>query len=357
MADVDPIVPADYGDLAELLACFPGLASRRAPTEWQRRFLHWWDTNPFMCRDDERGWILRSDGQIVGVLGVVRTPFQLAGSETRAANATTWYVLPDFRAHSLALLSKLLALASDSVIFDTTPTESVVQLLEQMHFRHFPRRRQRARVTLYLQHPARVFARRFRDHPALRFVARYSAPVVIALQHVRRWRAKADHRLVTRVIARADDGFDTLWQRTRHLYAHTNIRTSRFINWYCSDAALQPKQLLGCFRNGDPVGFAILHVETAGGTTLGPQVKCVDIWHDPSVPHVVDTLAEYMIRCARELNADTVILPHFTSTLASVFGRTALIGTTLDRAELYRSSTKLSDRDAYLTDAQGDYLL
>jgi hypothetical protein len=82
-----PIGPADYDELATFLAEFPG--ERTEGRAWQARLLIWWDSNPAFEGNAKRGWLLRSNGAIVGMLGVILSLFQMGGEPIVVHSLTT----------------------------------------------------------------------------------------------------------------------------------------------------------------------------------------------------------------------------------------------------------------------------
>jgi hypothetical protein len=75
-------------------------------------------------------------------------------------------------------------------------------------------------------------------------------------------------------IERADRRFDELWERTRYLYANTNIRTSEIINWYCFDNQFFNKIVFGYFIHDRLFGYVIF-VDDKESNAL----RCFDLWY------------------------------------------------------------------------------
>ncbi len=98
---------------------------------WLRRLAHWWDENPFASLRNERGWVLRNEGQIVGFLGLIPTCYAVNGLPAPAFIASTWRIDEEHRNASLPMLMRFRRLSSENIVSDTTPTPRVRDLLER----------------------------------------------------------------------------------------------------------------------------------------------------------------------------------------------------------------------------------
>ena len=136
MVETVAVSLGDYPQLSQFLARFPDLGG--GEQFWLSRFGMWWDDNPAFAADIERGWALKDSGRIVGFLGNIPSFFQLDSKPVAAFSVTTWMVLPSYRDLSLELLLTQMRLAKDSLLFDTTPTRGVAQILENLGFTLVP---------------------------------------------------------------------------------------------------------------------------------------------------------------------------------------------------------------------------
>jgi hypothetical protein len=74
--------------------------------------------------DEPQGYALADGGALVGVLGMIFSRRQIGGREERFCNLHSWYVRPEHRVHSLALL-KPLANMREVTITDLSATDDV----------------------------------------------------------------------------------------------------------------------------------------------------------------------------------------------------------------------------------------
>lgn len=88
--------PPARQELAEFLARHLPAASA---SQWNARFSHWWDQNPFANLVAERGWVLRAraTGQLAGFLGLIPACYAKNGAPVPAVTPTTWVVDPRHR--------------------------------------------------------------------------------------------------------------------------------------------------------------------------------------------------------------------------------------------------------------------
>ena len=105
---------------------------------WMDRFGCLWDHNPFF-RDqrDQRGWLIMDDqGQIGGMFGSVPMSYYYKGEEKVFAAASSWYVEPSCRKHSLSIFRCFLKQGSEAQLC-TTPSPLVSFIFKKNGFKSF----------------------------------------------------------------------------------------------------------------------------------------------------------------------------------------------------------------------------
>ena len=81
---------------------------------------------------------------------------------------------------------------------------------------------------------------------------------------------KVREGLAVRVVERAGEDFDGLWEATRGQYANTNVRTAAAVNWLCGWQVEGVRRvLLGCYRGERLVGYLVLDVTEHDGFRRG----------------------------------------------------------------------------------------
>jgi len=101
------------------------------PAWWQARLRHWWDENPWSTLVQERGWVLKSGGRIVGFQGLIPAAYAVNGEQQPACISSTWRVDVEHRNHSVAMLMQLRKLGGGRLLVDSTPTDDVQVLLNK----------------------------------------------------------------------------------------------------------------------------------------------------------------------------------------------------------------------------------
>lgn len=341
-SDVAPLEEDQLDELAAYLAAWPDETLRA--DAWRRRFDHWWTANPyFAAAQPPRGLTIRSAGRIVGFFGLVPMTFQLSGRDVTAYGSTTWRVDPAFRHRSLAAIGRVLAACRGSLLFVWTGTAGLVKVLEALRFVQLPRPacfRGRQQTTLLLR-PGRVLGAEYGAlagaagtvlslHPAL----------VLARARI------GGRRFQARRVDRAGPEFDHLWERTRHQVAHTQARTSVFLNWHCFGGAvggppLVEKWLYGCWRDGQLVGSLVGCIKLVRTLRV---LDIADVWIDPAsaTGRILDAFFAELIRGALRSHVDAVELPHYSSDIHRFALTHALLPRAVDdRTELVFASPQI----------------
>lgn len=354
MAEVTLISQADYGALAQFLADFQDDGFDQSV--WNRRLTWWWDENPAIPRENERGWVLRSDGEIVGFLGNVPTLLQVLGQATRVHSTTTWRVAHQYRSLSMKLFFKLVELSRDSLLFDTTPADNVVKILQALKFSQLPISSAHRRVIPINYENIMRYKLGLGWHKNL--VGKVVGPLwgLTRILHCR-VRAKLGD---VRPVARADAEFDTFWEQTKGLFANTNVRTAEVLNWFCFGNDNLNKGLWGYYADGELRGYMILRdfeLKKSGQRLL--TLECLDLWCDPRENEVVEALINAACAIAQRGEYDLVMFPFLTERFDGHFARLKVPRVTAMRRDFYKPSSKLVDSiredNSYFVGAQGDY--
>jgi acetoacetyl-CoA synthetase len=122
--------PAQKEDIDGIIILLrDGLDSRLSPKEWRGLFEY-----PRVQRQPNLGFVLESRNRLVGFLGAVYSE-RLVGSQVqRFCNLTSWYVIPEFRTSSIALLMALLG-QRDYTFTNLAPSQIVTQIMKQCGFK------------------------------------------------------------------------------------------------------------------------------------------------------------------------------------------------------------------------------
>ncbi len=124
--ELAPITDADIAEVADFLH-----ANYKKEIPWARSPL----AEPWKVDAPNHGFILRDGRRIVGAHLAFYSERLVAGRLERFCDLGTWYVLPEFRFHSLSILKALLE--QDGYQFITlSPAENTVPIITWLGFRH-----------------------------------------------------------------------------------------------------------------------------------------------------------------------------------------------------------------------------
>lgn len=337
--------------LVDFLVSFPG--ETREAQFWFDRFCLWWDRNPAMSEEFIKGWILKENGKLVGFLGTFPSYFQLFGKKTVVHNATTWRVSPDYRNHSLRLLFKQIETSQGTLLFMTTPNETVTRVIKSQNYQLIERPDQRA--AYWVTNFGRVFQSFAGRNLAVRTLGIGIAPFFHWIQNVRLKPSKSALRFEAKEIFHADSAFDELWTGTRDRYPNTYVRTAETINWYCFASPHFKKHLFGVYQGSQLKAYGIFIRRQSRKLNLW---ECIDFWGNTD-EGVIKALLVCLKKCVRKCSIDLIKFPSFSRQIGELFRRAGLFRVgSREREEYFKISTELkevfSENDTYFTYSVGD---
>ncbi|MBI5241006.1 MAG: hypothetical protein HY926_11080 [Elusimicrobia bacterium] len=337
------VLPQDQDALASFLASFPGLEGR--PEFWRNRFRLWWQGNPAFF-GTPAGWVLRQDGAIQGFLGNMPSFFQLGGRQATVHAVTSWMVLPAAREQSLSLIMELMRASEKTLLFDTTPTAEVAEILKSLGFVDVPWAG--ARESLLVLDWKRCL-------PAAGLPS-LAAAAADYLQDLRLKPLARPGLPESSPCAEIAAEFDELWQRTSGLFANTNLRTAEALRWHCLGDPDVDKRVFACRSGGRLAGYMVLKARTRRGLKT---MEAADFWEDPAVPGVLESSLAAVRDWGKTQGLDLLAFPHFSAGLGERLGRAGLFEHASGRRALVCGKPELLERlkpeDSYFVGLQGDY--
>ena len=352
MASIQSVEPSTYEALAGYLSSSDSTTG--PPDVVHKWFRLWWDDNPAFRAEMKRGWILADHDKIVGFVGNVPSLLQVGGETATVFSATTWRVLPEYRSQTMGLIFQWTALGKSAVLFATTPSADVTRILQGLHFRLLPPAQNRKTSVLVLN-SQRVVAAWGGDTGLAEIAARCCSPAVNLLQKLLIRKVKAADPAPVQCFDRADARFDELWERTKHLYSNTNIRTSSWINWYCFQYPHTDKVLLGYVSKDRLHGYVICQPRKHEKLNL---LECADSWVEPGHSHARFSLLHAIEMYARKEKYDLVMFPHFTNAYGAELEAVGFFAREVKvKTNYFKTPTKVDVREdnSYFVSAQGDY--
>jgi hypothetical protein len=352
MPTIEPVEPGIYQSLATFLS---HSGTDNEPVELIHQWFRlWWEENPAFQPEMKRGWVLSEKDAIVGFVGNLPSNLLLAGRPATAYSATTWRVLPEYRNQTLGLIFQWMALGKSAVLFATTPTQDVVKILQTMRFRLLPPADDYSTSVLVLSSRS-VIAAMGGDNPLAEFAGLLGGA---AADQVQKFRSRKIHSADTEPVRRfcqADTLFDQLWERTKDLYANTNMRTSSWINWYCFHPPNAGKFLLGYVQDDRLRAYAICQPKRHEKLKL---LECADFWGEANMEDTMPALLHAIERQARQDGYDLVIFPHFTRAYGAALESLGLTTRKFSLKTNYfkpQAGAEVTEQNSYFVSAQGDY--
>ena len=326
--------------------------NKRSKDYWRNRLLLWWDKNPSFTAKDVKGWILIERGEIVGFIGNIPLHFQLSGKKLKVYAGTTWNVDKPYRNKSISLLFKSLEVAKETILFSTTAGGDIEKINKTLNYRQLVDEE----VVGYSFIVIKIFRylRQKWSKYSMGFIfACIFSPILKLIQSYKL--INQDFQKVKNINF-ADSRFDDLWNRTKHIYGTTNIRTSEIINWYCFNSEPFKKMLFGYFDNDLLYGYAIF----INKDKVLKELELVDLWIDPTKKNTVNQLLNYSVNYGLKNGFDRVIFPHWSPGIINHLKKMNYFRSRSKQIRRYYKANseiinRLHDHDSYFVGLQGDY--
>lgn len=233
---------------------------------------HLWVQNPALCHIGGLaiGWVLETQGRIVGYLGNIALLYRFAGKTLTAVTGTGFVVDPEYRAMSLTLDSAFYRQRSVDLHLATTAVEAVGRMAVAFRSAPLPQPDFDAILFWVLQpYPfAQAVAKKLELAPAFMGVSSVLASLAVQSDRIvrRRWprQCAADLEIAEISVTEIDDEFQTFWEEKStepRLYAD---RSSAALRWHFNVPGYRGKvRILRCRRHGELTGYAVVRNDPA----------------------------------------------------------------------------------------------
>lgn len=352
MANMTEAQKSDYASLAMYLSAFEGTPGDRA--FWESRFKIWWDGNPAFSQGCPRGWIIKIGGRICGFLGNIPSRMWVNGEIHTVYSITTWMVDQEVRDKSMGMLLEQLQIAEGTLLFDTTPTDHVAQVLRNLEFKDLPwGENKESFILLNSNQCLKACMPKF---PGASLLAQIAGRLIGAISNARLKTHLKTKNVSSRRVQTVDESFNGLWEKTKAAYTATNLRTPENIRWHYHDDKIE-KRIYTVTRGEDLSAYALLRLRIRRGLKT---LECVDFW-PPTIEQAAGfSLLKAIEEDARKEGFDLISFPHFSQALTRLYRDAGLMERSLPpRKNLVRASERLAEHIAkgrgYFTGVQGDY--
>ena len=352
MAELLTVLPAHYEKLAGYLASFPD--EKRDAKFWMDRFRLWWEQNPVFDEKVVRGWIVMENREIAGFLGNFPSRFQLFGKNITVYNATTWRVSPNHRNQSLQLLFRQIANAQGTLLFMTTPNETVAKVIRTLNYQKIERTD--GGMSFFIGKSTGFLAKSLGGGHWAGILAWIFAGALDLVQNLKfRFSGRTNLYNAGEVLS-ADQAFDELWDRVKDRCANTYVRSSEFINWYCFGNDDFRKKVFGVYHGKSLVAYMIF---THPSGRKWDFMECLDFFGEVDNRAAIAVLLNCLRIYAQDNSIDLIKLPHFTRENADLLKSLGLFRIKpKDREEYFKVNLNLEQPitagNSYFTHAVGD---
>lgn len=283
-----PVQLEDIPSLVRFCADFPG--DGRTIDFWMRRMRHWWIENPAMTDDWLLGYQLLIDNNLQGITLNIPIKVVIQGMPQQASLASTWRVMPRYRALSCPLVFEHNAQHNHLLRIDGTPTPGVLSLLNSLSFHCF---RKQLATSQFACHPL-AFALKALKRP---ITTRRLAKLILPPDAPDRKTLASD--------------VDEAWQAT--CKAGTGpVRDWNYWQWFtlqnpsvsCS-AAILP-------ATPSAPALSALLVDYGDG-----KLQVADLWPSTARRQRICQLIDLILQEARRARFHSLVVPHWNSTIVS----------------------------------------
>jgi len=244
--------------------------------------------------------------------------------------------------------------SKDSIFFITTVIPSLVPILEKFKFHLLPRGFNDTirRISIIPVNVPNVVHQYFSNSGIVGATSVLVTIYRFILEKRLAWRY---HRFEVRLLTKAGNEFDDLWERTRNLFKNTNVRTTAVIQWYCFGESICNKVLFGAYFDNNLTGYGIFNKLSNDRFQI---LECLDLWVDPAFLGTIESLLYTATKYAKQKGLDAVSIPHFSADLGlklkSMWLRTFKRD---ERNDFYLANDEITNNlkeHAYFVRAQGD---
>lgn len=233
---------------------------------WMDRFPYFWEHSPFFREgNDQRGWLIIDDkGCIGGSFGSIPMLYHYKGQEKIFDVASSWYVEPSCRRHSLAVFRRFLKTGRAQLC--TTPSPDVTFIFKRMGFRSFEAEwlgkgyflpinswefSYFLRQKLFKNRA--IFAFSICIMPLLSLIVDFYR----SLYKFRSFRKKEGQYLV-REISTFGEEYDAFWEKFRQKFDILAVRNRKALNWlfFGTPQLRSQRKVLEIRRKEELIGYA-----------------------------------------------------------------------------------------------------
>ena len=272
------------------------------------------------------GWVLESNGQIVGYLGSVSTMHRFRERTLQVATSTGFAVDPAYRGYTLKLVAAFFKQADKDILLNTTAIEVAGKIFQRFKASPMPQR-DYDQILYWVLEPRAFISAAFKynnQHPAVAWAGSYllALPLkgLIALKAPQKVSSQKGRLTELRLIDASDIGqeFDELWARKAERETRLiSYRTAEVLRWHFAKVRAK---VLSCYREDTLVGYAIVTREDVGQFGLA-RSKIADLFVEGDDPELMDQLLQGIYDYAKSDGSHVLEVFGFPTNIRETFHR------------------------------------
>lgn len=270
-----------------------------------------WFRNPAMPSADwPIGWVLDSEGEVVGYLGNVPAMFWFKGKSVRAAAARSFVVDPEFRRGSLRLAAAFFSQSQADLLLNTSANVSAAAVFELCKSRRVPQPSYDQGLVWILRSHGFLEAY-LRKRGCKEWLTIFGAAALAPFTYLESFRPRLmmQHRACAGFSISMldpdsiDAEFDVLW--TAYIEAHPDRlladRSAAVLRWHFgAESAVEKRPVvIALRRNGSLAGYTIVTRENSERLAL-KRMRVSDLVAKNDDIEVIDSLLAAAYRFARD---------------------------------------------------------
>lgn len=278
------------------------LWARNNLKEEQNSWKWLWLDNPAYEEGWPIGWVLESNGEVVGSLGNVPLRYALGGNSILAAAARGFIVSPEARSHSLKLVSCFLSQGNVDILLNTSANKAVASILKYYHCSPVPSPSYN-QALYWVINSNSIFKALLKNRYALpgyvvALINRVMSPLLLLWLMVRghgskikthKWKGKVEGISIQEIGLE----FDHLWNIRKAELPQTLLsdRSAATLRWRFVHSEVSNKQtivLVARFK-GQLMGYLILLREDAFNQSLS-RFRVIDLFVSSDSIEIIDGL-------------------------------------------------------------------
>ena len=285
------------------------------------------ETNPAVLGSSNsiNGWVMESNGKIVGYLGSIPMLFRFENNDVTAAAASSFAVDPDHRSSSLKLTAAFLNQKNIDLFLVTTANPEAEQIFRFFKVKSIAQKNYN-QVLFYICNNSNFLKSALikKNLPsAIAFVGSIFLAPLLYCERMLKWRfpkGEGPNEIKLISVKSIGNEFDELWKKKtaadpQRLYAY---RTSSFLRWHFERFSEQMVKILCAYYHNTLVGYAIIMREEVFKIGLS-RYKIVDLFVENDDLNTIDQLIKASYNYAKKDGASVLEMIGFPEYIRSRF--------------------------------------